>query len=115
MPGGARNRSTFRRGCVMESMHVGGPEIGGWYRDHEGRVFEVVAQDLSEGAIEIQHFDGTVEELDVQDWFSLLAQPVEPPDDWSGAMDVSADDTLVEYDAESDTGWEDPLNRLDRL
>lgn len=99
----------------MEPIRLGDPEIGGWYRDHDGRLFEVVALDGADGAIDIQHFDGTVEEIDLQDWVALLAEPAEPPEDWSGAMDVSSDDTLLEYDAEADTAWEDPLSRLDRI
>jgi len=33
-----------------------------------GRCFEVVALDDDDGTIEIQYFDGTVEEMDIEDW-----------------------------------------------
>ena len=38
------------------------PGIGG------GSLFEVVAFDDDDGTIEIQYFDGTVEEMDIEDW-----------------------------------------------
>lgn len=90
-------------------------EVGGWYRDCESRLFEVVAVDEDDGTVEIQHFDGTVEELDPQDWLGLLPRSSEPPEDWSGAMDVSADDYRTEFDADTEPAWGNPLDRLDRL
>ncbi len=90
-------------------------EIGNWYNDLEGRLFEVVAVDVNEDTIEIQHFDGTVEELDFQDWHALLPEPAEPPEDWSGAMDVSADDAVHDIVGGARSDWEDPLSRIDRL
>jgi len=99
----------------MERIKLGEPEIGGWYRDLEGRLFEVVACDDSDGAIDIQHYDGTVEELDAQDWLALLAQPAEPPEDYSGAMDLGSEDAARDLDGEFESGWQDPLDRLDRL
>ena len=99
----------------MERIKLGEPEIGGWYRDLEGRLFEVVACDDHEGAIDIQHYDGTVEELDAQDWLALLAQPAEPPEDCSGAMDLESDGLSGEFDGDGEPGWQDPLDRLDRM
>ena len=44
------------------------PGIGDWYRLNGGALFEVVALDDDDGTIEIQYFDGTVEEMDIEDW-----------------------------------------------
>jgi len=71
------------------------PNIGAWYRLDSGEAFEVVACDTDDGTIEIQYFDGTVEELDIEDW-ELHAEErrleeVEPPEDWSGSFDVDSD------------------------
>src|SRR5438309_11643204 len=44
------------------------PAIGDWYRSSGGALFEVVALDDDDGTIEIQYFDGTVEEMDIEDW-----------------------------------------------
>jgi hypothetical protein len=46
--------------------------------------------------IEIQYFDGTVEEMDIEDWQSQwedgAVEAAEPPEDWSGSVDVEPDD-----------------------
>jgi hypothetical protein len=73
------------------------PGIGDWYRLSGGALFEVVALDDDDGTIEIQYFDGTVEEMDIEDWDSQweegALESAEPPEDWSGSVDVeSADD-----------------------
>jgi len=44
--------------------------------------------DESDGTIEIQHFDGTLEESDPEAWLAMHAEPAEPPDDWSGSVDM---------------------------
>ena len=44
------------------------PEIGAWYRVRGGDSFEVVAIDEDDGTIEVQYFDGTVEEMEREDW-----------------------------------------------
>ena len=49
------------------------PGIGEWYRHTGGDSFEVVAFDEDDGTIEIQYFDGTVEEMDTEDWESQWA------------------------------------------
>ena len=45
------------------------PVIGVWYRSH-GQLFEVVATDEDERVIEIQHADGNLEEMDLDDWIA---------------------------------------------
>ena len=40
------------------------PTIGNWYRILGGDSFEIVAFDEDDGTIELQYFDGTVEEMD---------------------------------------------------
>jgi hypothetical protein len=43
------------------------PIVGDWYRSH-GQLFEVVAVDEDDDIIEIQHADGDIEEMDLDDW-----------------------------------------------
>jgi hypothetical protein len=73
-------------------MAVTQPSIGNWYRVTGGETFEVVAVDEDDGTIEIQYFDGTVEELDIEDWESQwedgALETAEPPEDWTGSVDV---------------------------
>ena len=73
------------------------PSIGDWYRQKEGgALFEVVARDDDDGTIEIQYFDGTVEEMDIEDWESQwddgALESAEPPEDWSGSVDVESEE-----------------------
>ena len=44
-------------------MSIIAPVIGDWYRNSTGDLLEVVALDKSDATIEIQYFDGTVEEI----------------------------------------------------
>jgi hypothetical protein len=70
------------------------PGIGDWYRLTGGELFEVVALDEDDGTIEIQYFDGTIEEMDVEDWNEQwdegALESAEAPEDWSGSVDVEA-------------------------
>jgi hypothetical protein len=45
-----------------------------------------------DGAIEMQHFDGTLEEAEPEGWIAMLSEPAEPPEDWTGSVDISAED-----------------------
>jgi hypothetical protein len=77
-------------------MSVPQPAIGEWYRQHGEQLFEVVAIDEDAGTIEVQYFDGTVEELEFEDWKeqwkSGALEPAEAPEDWSGSVDVDTDE-----------------------
>jgi hypothetical protein len=72
------------------------PGIGDWYRLNGGALFEVVALDDDDGTIEIQYFDGTVEEMDIEDWEAQwdegALESAEAPEDWSGSVDVENSD-----------------------
>ena len=96
-------------------MSMQQPEIGEWYRLSGGELLEVVAFDAADGTIEVQYFDGTVEEFDLDDWRSQRAsgalEVAEAPEDWSGSVDVEPDDGR----AEADPIDEDRRLRADRL
>src|SRR5512142_455084 len=96
------------------------PGIGDWYRLNSGSLFEVVAYDDDDGTIEIQYFDGTVEEMDTEDWESQWAdralEAAEPPEDWTGSVDVeSVDDLGTGSDLSGDEGGlrASPLDGID--
>lgn len=55
-------------------------------------LFEIVAVDDHDGTIELQHFDGTIEEVDPEGWISMRAEITAAPEDWSGSVDVSQED-----------------------
>lgn len=83
------------------------PDIGGWYRIRNGELFEVVAIDDNDGTIEVQYFDGTVEEIDLGDWETQHAngdiEVAEAPDDWSGSVDVDDEDDEVGFNHHFDS------------
>jgi hypothetical protein len=60
-----------------------------------GASFEVVALDEDDGTVEIQYFDGTVEEMDVEDWETQwddgALESAEAPEDWTGSVDVESE------------------------
>jgi hypothetical protein len=72
------------------------PGIGDWYRLNGGALFEVVALDDDDGTVEIQYFDGTLEEMDIEDWDAQwedgALETAEAPEDWSGSVDVESSD-----------------------
>ena len=72
------------------------PVIGNWYRIQGSESFEVVAYDEDDGTIELQYFDGTVEEMDIEDWQAEkeagTLEEVEPPEDWTGSVDVDPEE-----------------------
>ena len=92
------------------------PVIGQWYRRPASESFEVVAIDTDDRTIEIQYFDGTVEEMDFEGWFEEPIEATEAPEDWTGSVDVEPEDTENEYEAEPGAGkvWADPLQFVDR-
>jgi hypothetical protein len=89
------------------------PVIGRWYRHETGELFEVVAYDERDGAIEIQYFDATVEEMDKDDWDQMQLEEAEPPEDWSGSVDVDEKETEELEDSPGEN-FDDPLEYLDR-
>lgn len=91
-------------------MNMQHPGVGEWYRLSSGELLEVVAFDSSDGTIEVQYFDGTVEEFDFDDWraqrSSGAIEEAEAPEDWSGSVDVEPED-----EARADS---DPFDQQDR-
>ncbi len=90
------------------------PRIGDWYRTVTGDNFEIVALDADDGTLEIQYFDGTVEELDVDTWYDLNIDAIEPPEDWSGSLDIERDDYGVDLESLNTENRGNPLDSLDR-
>lgn len=87
--------------------------IGGWYRRTDASLFEVVAIDDYASTVEIQHFDGTLDEVDVEVWPTLLIERVGAPEDWSGSIDMDPEDYAGDEQNEIPLGWHDPLEVLD--
>ena len=90
------------------------PVVGDWYRRLDGALFEVVAIDRDDGTVEVQHFDGTVEEFDLESWDDQNFGEAQAPEDWSGSVDIEPEDYENERDSNSNGVWADPLTSLDR-
>lgn len=77
------------------------PIVGQWYTHRDkGEPFQVVALDEDSGTIEIQGFEGDVDELDLDEWSQLLVESAAPPEDWSGPLDDVEPDELGYTDLE---------------
>jgi len=59
----------------------------------KGEIFQVTSLDEDSGSIEIQNFDGDLDEVDAETWRALPLGLAEPPEDWTGPVDdVEVDD-----------------------
>ena len=77
------------------------PVAGDWYRSH-GRLFEVVAVDDTERVIEIQHADGDLEEIEIEDWTTRcragsLVTAEEAPEDLRASSDSEPEDLTGQF------------------
>lgn len=91
------------------------PIVGNWYKHlDKGQSFQVVFVDEEADSVEIQHFDGDVEEMDLDAWYRLDIQPIEAPENWSGPVDIAEMDDLTGTEV-SDTlpeDWVEPLEEI---
>ena len=93
---------------------VGRAQIGQWYLHRDkGEAFQVIATDERARTIEIQNFDGDVDELDEAAWHGMPLERAEPPEDWTGPIDDVRHDDL----GYSETGmqaedWHEPLETV---
>ena len=69
-------------------MAIQYPVIGQWFTRPNGTLFEVVAIDEDDATVEIQQFDGTIDEVDIDRWPELLLTEASAPEDWSGSVDM---------------------------
>lgn len=88
-------------------------KVGDWYQAGADP-FELVAVDVENESVLVQHYDGTLEEYDFDSWMELGAKPAAAPEDCSGAMDVDRKDLIPDNDSISASRWEDPLDLLDQ-
>jgi hypothetical protein len=90
------------------------PVIGNWFRRPDGVLFEVVAVDEDDGTIEIQQFDGTIGEIEIEYWLQMLLVEASPPEDWSGSVDMDPEDYVGTKEGEIPSGFHDPLAFVDK-
>ena len=90
------------------------PIVLTWYQHlDKGQQFRVVALDISNSLVEIQYFDGDLDEIDMEEWKDLDVEPIEPPEYWSGPVDITEQD---DYGGSvTDTlpdDWSSPLQEI---
>jgi hypothetical protein len=89
------------------------PMTGTWYKNNIGESFEIVAQDEDDGTLELQYYDGTLEELDRDAWVLLNPEPIAPPEDWVGSMDLAKEDYANPEASKEPDDWLTELDRID--
>jgi Family of unknown function (DUF6763) len=78
------------------------PVVGNWYQhSDDDQKFTVLDLDQEEGVIEIQYFDGDLDQIDLDEWYELALEPISPPEDWTGVMDGAEEEI-------EDNGWPTP-------
>lgn len=93
------------------------PIVGNWYRHlDKGQMFRVVAFDKEDATIELQHFDGDIEEVSFSSWSNMDLELAEAPEDWTGPLDdIEADDLGYSSDTVmSGKDWRAPLEEIRR-
>lgn len=90
------------------------PIEGHWYKHlDKGQKFTVVAVYPDDELVEIQHFDGDIEELTLDDWYGMEIEAVEEPEDWTGPIDdVETDDLDYEETDMDDEDWDEEYDEL---
>lgn len=91
------------------------PAIGHWFRRPNGTLFEVVAIDEDDRSVEIQQFDGTIDELDLDLWPELMPVEASAPGTWSGSVDMDPEDFFGWSGEGLPDGYQNPLAFLDGI
>lgn len=89
------------------------PSLGQWFRQPNGTLLRVVAVDEDDRTIEIQFFDGNIDEIEMETWREMFLIEVAPPEDWSGSVDMDPDDFVGTLPGEMPRGFHDPLEKLE--
>jgi hypothetical protein len=111
--GPGRLRRIPRRSVMTNRLP---PIVGNWYKNRDrGELFQVVAVDEDAGTIEVQDYEGGLDEIDDEEWRELPLNAAVPPDDWGGPVDdVNPDEfgytdieLVASEESEPALTWED--------
>ena len=91
------------------------PIVGNWYKRPGRAIFEVVAIDDHARTVELQFFDGTVDEMDLERWHKTFIENAEAPEDYSGSMDLQDDNYDAKDDDQVAQHWDDPISYLEKV
>jgi hypothetical protein len=92
------------------------PMVGQWYAHlDKGQRFYVTATSDTDETVEVQHFDGDLEEFSFDEWRELDIELSEEPENWNGALDITEkDDFGTEITDTQDSDWTEPGEELKR-
>jgi hypothetical protein len=91
------------------------PVVGQWYRPStsKGQLFEVISIDDLDSNIEIQFFDGNIDQLEMESWLEMDISPEYAPENWFGAIDVpELDDLGSSITDTSEDDWYMPFEEI---
>lgn len=81
------------------------PMVGAWYRRLDrDQPFQVVACNVQAATVDIEYYDGTIDEWPMAHWRALEIVPCEQPQDSSGPFDAARIDGVAEEDDDSAGG-----------
>ena len=85
-----------------------------WYQHlDKGQRFRVVEVDEGSMLVEIQYFDGNLEEIDLSDWRQMDIELIAEPENWAGALDIAEpDDFGTSITDTSPADWSEPLQEV---
>lgn len=64
------------------------PRVGQWYRRLDtDEDFLITGYDDKSRTIELQAFNGDLDEIDAENWNTLMLALAEPPEDWTEVLD----------------------------
>jgi hypothetical protein len=88
------------------------PIISNWYCHlDKGQRFRVVAIDEKTKTVQVQDFDGNLDEYEMESWYQLEIEPCEAPENWSGPLDIgNVDDLGTDITDTRISDWNEPLD-----
>ena len=101
-------------GTGLRNPGAGRAQVGQWYaRRDKGETFQVIGVDEASRTVEIQAFDGDLDEIDEDTWAALPLALAAQPEDWTGPVDdVERDDLGYSETEMTGADWSEPLQQL---
>lgn len=98
----------------MQRQHIE-PTVGVWYDSKDfPECFRVVACDNQHDTVEIQYFDGDIEEVDHETWDALNPHEIAEPEDATAPYEMEREDILdLLNEIENSEDLETHLRHLD--
>ena len=59
------------------------------------------------------HLDDRRHDQDADSWYEMEIEPIEPPEDWSGSLDIEREDYGVDLELNSHNDHNNPLDEID--